>query len=121
MAKILIVEDNEMNLDMLSRRLARHGYDPITAVDGEQAVALAQSEMPNLILMDLSLPVLDGWEATRRIKAMPETRSIPIIALTAHAMAGDQQKAMRAGADDYDTKPIDFKRLVAKIEALLNR
>jgi len=121
MAKILIVEDNEMNLDMLSRRLARHGYDVITAVDGEQAVALAQSEMPDLILMDLGLPVLDGWEATRRIKAMPETRSIPIIALTAHAMAGDQQKAMRAGADDYDTKPIDFKRLVAKIEALKNK
>jgi len=121
MAKILIVEDNEMNLDMLSRRLARHGYDLITAVDGEQAVALAQSEMPDLILMDLGLPVLDGWEATRRIKAMPETRSIPIIALTAHAMAGDQQKAMRAGADDYDTKPIDFKRLVAKIEALKNK
>jgi len=121
MAKILIVEDNEMNLDMLSRRLARHGYDLITAVDGKQAVALAQSEMPDLILMDLSLPVLDGWEATRRIKAMPETRSIPIIALTAHAMAGDQQKAMRAGADDYDTKPIDFKRLVAKIEALKNK
>jgi len=121
MAKILIVEDNEMNLDMLSRRLARHGYDLITAVDGEQAVALAQSEMPDLILMDLSLPVLDGWEATRRIKTMPNTRSIPIIALTAHAMAGDQQKAMRAGADDYDTKPIDFKRLVAKIEALKNK
>jgi len=121
MAKILIVEDNEMNLDMLSRRLARRGYDLITAVDGEQAVALAQSEMPGLILMDLSLPVLDGWEATRRIKSMPETRSIPIIALTAHAMAGDQQKAMRAGADDYDTKPIDFKRLVAKIEALKNK
>ena len=121
MAKILIVEDNEMNLDMLSRRLARHGYDLITAVDGKQAVALAQSEMPDLILMDLSLPVLDGWEATRRIKAMPETRSIPIIALTAHAMAGDQQKAMLAGADDYDTKPIVFKRLVAKIEALKNK
>ena len=121
MAKILIVEDNDMNLDMLSRRLARHGYDLVTAVDGEQAVALAQSEMPNLILMDLSLPVLDGWEATRRIKAMPNTRSIPIIALTAHAMAGDQQKAMRAGADDYDTKPIDLKRLIAKIEALLNK
>jgi len=121
MAKILIVEDNEMNLDMLSRRLARHGYALITAVDGEQAMALAQSEMPDLILMDLSLPVLDGWEATRRIKTMPKTHSIPIIALTAHAMAGDQQKAMRAGADDYDTKPIDFKRLVAKIEALQNK
>jgi two-component system, cell cycle response regulator DivK len=121
MAKILIVEDNDMNLDMLSRRLARHGYDLVTAVDGEQAVALAQSELPALILMDLSLPVLDGWEATRRIKAMPKTRSIPIIALTAHAMAGDQQKAMRAGADDYDTKPIDLKRLIAKMEALLNK
>jgi len=121
MAKILIVEDNDMNLDMLSRRLARRGYDLITAVDGEQAIALAQSEMPDLILMDLSLPVVDGWEATRRIKAMPETRSIPIIALTAHAMVGDQQKAMRAGADDYDTKPIDLKRLLEKMEALLNR
>jgi len=121
MAKILIVEDNDMNLDMLSRRLARRGYDLVTAVDGEQAVALAQSEIPNLILMDLSLPVLDGWEATRRIKAMPNTRSIPIIALTAHAMAGDQEKAIRAGADDYDTKPIDLKRLIAKIEALLNK
>ena len=121
MAKILVVEDNDMNLDMLSRRLARRGYDLVTAVDGEQAVALAQSEIPNLILMDLSLPVLDGWEATRRIKAMPNTRSIPIIALTAHAMAGDQEKAIRAGADDYDTKPIDFKRLVEKIEALRNK
>jgi CheY-like chemotaxis protein len=121
MAKILIVEDNDMNLDMLSRRLARRGYDPVTAVNGEQAVALAQSELPSLILMDLSLPVMDGWEATRRIKAMPNTRSIPIIALTAHAMAGDQQKAMQAGADDYDTKPIDMKRLITKIEALLNK
>jgi two-component system, cell cycle response regulator DivK len=121
MAKILIVEDNDMNLDMLSRRLARRGYDLVTAVNGEQAVALAQSELPGLILMDLSLPVMDGWEATRRIKAMPNTCSIPIIALTAHAMAGDQQKAMRAGAEDYDTKPIDMKRLIAKIEALLNK
>ena len=121
MARILIVEDNEMNLDMLSRRLARRGYDLVTAVDGEQAVALAQSELPALILMDLSLPVLDGWEATRRIKAMPKTRAIPVIALTAHAMAGDQQKAMRAGADDYDTKPIDLKRLLSKMEALLNK
>ena len=121
MAKILIVEDNEMNLDMLSRRLARHGYDLVTAVDGEQAVALAQSELPALILMDLSLPVLDGWEATRRIKAMPKTRSIPIIALTAHAMTGDRQKAMQAGADDYDTKPVDLKRLIARIEALLKK
>jgi CheY-like chemotaxis protein len=121
MAKILIVEDNDMNLDMLSRRLARRGYDLVTAVNGEQAVALAQSELPGLILMDLSLPVMDGWEATRRIKAMPNTRSIPIIAFTAHAMAGDQQKAMQAGADDYDTKPIDMKRLITKIEALLNK
>ncbi len=121
MAKILIVEDNDMNLDMLSRRLARHGYEMVAAVDGEQAVALAQSELPSLILMDLSLPVMDGWEATRRIKAMPNTHSIPIIALTAHAMAGDQQKAMQAGADDYDTKPIDLKRLIAKMEALLNK
>ena len=121
MTKILIVEDNDMNLDMLSRRLTRRGYDLVTAVNGEQAVALAQSELPGLILMDLSLPVMDGWEATRRIKAMLNTRSIPIIALTAHAMAGDQQKAMRAGADDYDTKPIDLKRLITKIEALLNK
>ncbi len=121
MAKILIVEDNDMNLDMLSRRLARRGYDLVTAVDGEQAVALAQSELPGLILMDLSLPVMDGWEATRRIKAIPSTRSIPIIALTAHAMAGDQEKAMQAGADDYDTKPVDLKRLIAKMEALLNK
>jgi two-component system cell cycle response regulator DivK len=121
MAKILIVEDNDMNLDMLSRRLARRGYDLVTAVNGEQAVALAQSELPGLILMDLSLPVMDGWEATRRIKAMPNTRSIPIIAFTAHAMAGDRQKAMQAGADDYDTKPIDMKRLITKIEALLNK
>jgi len=121
MAKILIVEDNEMNLEMLSRRLARRGYEIVTAVDGEQAVALAQSEMPDLILMDLSLPVLDGWEATRCIKAIPKTHSIPIIAVTAHAMVGDQQKAMSAGADDYDTKPIDLKRLVAKMEVLLKR
>jgi CheY-like chemotaxis protein len=121
MAKILLVEDNELNLDMLSRRLTRHGYDVVTATDGEQAVALAKSELPGLILMDLSLPVMDGWEATRRIKAMAETRSIPIIAVTAHAMAGDQQKAMQAGADDYDTKPIDLNRLLLKIEALLNR
>ena len=121
MPKILIVEDNDMNLDMLSRRLTRRGYDLVTAVNGEQAIALAQSELPGLILMDLSLPVMDGWEATRRIKAMLNTRSIPIIALTAHAMAGDQQKAMRAGADDYDTKPIDMKRLITKIEALLNK
>ena len=121
MAKILIVEDNEMNRDMLFRRLQRKGYELVIAVDGEQGVAMARSEAPDLVLMDMSLPVLDGWEATRQLKAMPETRSIPIIALTAHAMAGDEQKAMEAGCDDYDTKPIDLKRLLGKMEALLAR
>ena len=118
MAKILLVEDNEMNRDMLSRRLERRGYQVVLALDGEQGVALAQSERPDLILMDLSLPVLDGWEATRRLKAAPETHPIPILALTAHAMVDDQEKALAAGCDDYDTKPIDFPRLLAKIEAL---
>ncbi len=119
MAKILLVEDNEMNWDMLSKRLHRKGYDVVIATDGAQGVAMARSEAPALILMDMSLPVLDGWEATRRLKAAPETRSIPIIALTAHAMAGDREKAIAAGCDDYDTKPIDFPRLLEKIEALL--
>ena len=121
MAKILLVEDNEMNRDMLSRRLARRGYEVAIAVDGEQGVAMARSEAPALILMDMSLPGLDGWEATRQLKAEPETRSIPVIALTAHAMAGDREKALAAGCDDYDTKPVDLARLLAKIEALLGR
>ncbi|MBF0557480.1 MAG: response regulator [Nitrospirae bacterium] len=121
MARILLVEDNEMNRDMLSRRLQRKGYDVTMAVDGEQGVNIAKSESPDLILMDLSLPVLDGWEATRRLKAEPETRSIPVIALTAHAMSGDKEKAIEAGCDDYDSKPIEFPRLLGKIEELLNR
>ena len=121
MAKILLVEDNEMNRDMLSRRLQRKGYEIVIAVDGEQAVAMAASESPALILMDMSLPIFDGWEATRRIKAADETRKIPVIALTAHAMAGDREKSLEAGCDDYDTKPIELPRLLGKMEALLNR
>ena len=121
MAKILLVEDNEMNRDMLSRRLIRKGFDVVMAVDGEQAVALAQSELPDLILMDMSLPVIDGWEATRRVKAADTTSKIPIIALTAHAMAGDREKTLDAGCDDYDTKPIEMPRLLEKIETLLRR
>lgn len=120
MAKLLLVEDNEMNRDMLSRRLVRKGYEVVCAVDGAQGVAMASSESPDLILMDMSLPVLDGWEATRRIKADEATRALPIIALTAHAMEGDDQKAREAGCDDYDTKPVDLPRLLGKIEALLN-
>ncbi len=119
MAKILLVEDNEMNRDMLSRRLTRKGYAVAIAVDGEQGVAMARAEAPDLILMDMSLPVLDGWEATRQLKAAPETQAIPVIALTAHAMAGDREKAMNAGCDDFDTKPIELPRLLEKIEALL--
>jgi CheY-like chemotaxis protein len=119
MAKLLLVEDNEMNRDMLSRRLERKGYHVIMAVDGGQGVAMAQSERPDLILMDMSLPVLDGWAATKQLKAAPETSRIPIIALTAHAMAGDEQKARESGCDDYDTKPIDLPRLLLKIEAHL--
>jgi len=119
MAKILLVEDNEMNWDMLSRRLGRRGYEVVVAVDGEKGVTMSRSEGPDLILMDMSLPILDGWEATRQIKAAPETRAIPVIALTAHAMVGDREKAMDAGCDDYDTKPIEFKRLLDKIEAAL--
>jgi len=119
MAKILLVEDNEMNRDMLSRRLERRGFQVVVAVDGQQGVDLAQAEKPDLILMDMSLPVLDGWEATRRLKGAPETRGIPIIALTAHAMAGDRAKALEAGCDDYDTKPIELPRLLEKIDALL--
>jgi len=121
MKKILLVEDNEMNRDMLSRRLVRNGYQVLLAVDGEQAVNVAAADLPDLVLMDMSLPVIDGWEATRRIKAAAPTAHIPIIALTAHAMAGDREKAMAAGCDDYDTKPIELARLIGKIEALLGR
>jgi two-component system, cell cycle response regulator DivK len=121
MAKILLVEDNEMNRDMLSRRLERRGYTMVIALDGKQGVNLARSEMPDLILMDMSLPILDGWEATRQIKSAPETKSIPIIALTAHAMTADEQKAREAGCDDFDTKPIELSRLLEKIGALLAR
>jgi len=120
MSKILLVEDNEMNRDMLSRRLERKGFEVIIAVDGQQGVDLAGSESPALILMDLSLPVIDGWEATRLIKADPATQNIPVIALTAHAMAGDEQKAREAGCDDYDTKPVDIKRLLEKIGKFLD-
>ncbi|HEX3244447.1 MAG TPA: response regulator [Chloroflexota bacterium] len=119
MAKILLVEDNEMNRDMLTKRLVRRGYDVVVAVDGGEGVAMAESEAPDLILMDMSLPVLDGWEATRRIKATPATSAIPVIALTAHAMAGDQEQALAAGCDDYDTKPVELTRLVEKIQAFL--
>jgi len=119
MPKILLVEDNDMNRDMLSRRLARKGYETVEAVDGQQGIESARSAHPDLILMDMSLPVLDGWEATRRLKADAETRGIPVIALTAHAMAGDRERALDAGCDDYDTKPIEFPSLLAKIEALL--
>lgn len=119
MAKILLVEDNEMNMDMLSRRLSRKGYEIITATDGAEGVAAAQSQTPDLIVMDMSLPVVDGWEATRRIKASPETRLIPVIALTAHAMSGDREKALEAGCDDYDSKPVDLIRLLGKIHSLL--
>ncbi len=121
MPKILLVEDNEMNRDMLSRRLERRGYQVVMAVDGAEGVAMAQAEMPDLILMDMSLPVLDGWEATRRIRQNPPTSSIPMVALTAHAMAGDREKAVEAGCDDYDTKPIELPRLLEKIEALLQK
>ena len=119
MTKILLVEDNEMNRDMLSRRLVRKGYEVVCAVDGAEGVAMATSESPDLILMDMSLPVMDGWEATRTLKAADATRAIPVIALTAHAMDGDEQKARDAGCDDYDTKPIELPRLLAKIESLL--
>ena len=119
MPKILLIEDNEMNRDMLSRRLTRNGYEVSIAVDGQQGADMALSERPDLILMDMSLPVIDGWEATRRIKANDATRRIPVIALTAHAMAGDREKAMEAGCDDYDTKPVEISRLVGKITSLL--
>ena len=119
MAKILLVEDNEMNRDMLSRRLVRKGFEVVMAVDGGEAVHMAESEQPDLILMDMSLPVIDGWEATRQVKASATTGHIPIIALTAHAMSGDKEKALGAGCNDYDTKPIEMSRLLEKIEALL--
>jgi len=121
MPRILLVEDNEMNRDMLMRRLQRKGYDVGIAVDGEEAVTMALSERPDLILMDLSLPLVDGWEATRRIKGTQETAAIPVIAITAHAMTGDREKALEAGCDDYDSKPIEFQRLLGKIEVLLNK
>jgi CheY-like chemotaxis protein len=121
MTKILLVEDNEENRDMLSRRLARRGYKVVIAMDGEQGVTMAQSEVPDLILMDMDLPVLNGWEATRQLKAASATQAIPIIALTAHAMVGDRKKALEAGCDDYDTKPVEFLRLLEKIEAFLGK
>ena len=121
MPKILLVEDNEMNRDMLSRRLIRSGYEVVLAVDGAQGVALAASEAPDVVLMDMSLPVLDGWEATRRLKSDPKTRTLPVIALTAHAMAGDEEKARQAGCDDFDTKPVEYTRLLSKIEGLLQK
>jgi CheY-like chemotaxis protein len=120
MPRILVVEDNEMNRDMLSRRLQRKEYEVLLARDGRQGIAMAQSENPDLILLDLSLPEIDGWEATRYLKADPATRHIPVIALTAHAMAWDREKAFEAGCDDYDTKPVDFQRLLGKIETLLS-
>ena len=119
MPKILLVEDNEMNRDMLGRRLTRRGYEVVEALDGDQGIAMAQTEAPALILMDMSLPGLNGWDATRQLKALPATRDIPIIALTAHAMSDDRAKALAAGCDDFDTKPIDLARLLEKIEALL--
>ncbi len=121
MPKILLVEDNELNRDMLSRRLQRRGYEIAIALDGEEGVAMAQSESPDLILMDMSLPGLDGWEATRLLKAMPEFQKIPIIALTAHAMFTDREKAIAAGCDDYDTKPVELPRLLGKIERWLGQ
>ena len=121
MAKILLVEDNEMNRDMLARRLERRGYQVVLAEDGRAGVSMGHTEAPDLILMDMSLPVVDGWEATRQLKASPQTSSIPIIALTAHAMSGDRAKAIEAGCDEYDSKPVDLPRLLEKIEVLLTR
>src|ERR1700750_869669 len=120
MPKILLVEDNEMNRDMLSRRLQRKGYQVVLALDGQSGVELAQTETPDLVLMDMSLPVLDGWEGTRRLKADVSTRHIPVIALTAHAMSSDREKALESGCDDYDTKPVELLRLLTKIETLLS-
>jgi CheY-like chemotaxis protein len=119
MAKILLVEDNEMNRDMLSRRLTKKGHEVAIAVDGKQGVEMASSETPEIILLDMSLPVMDGWEAARTLKADDTTKAIPIIALTAHAMAGDRERCLEAGCEDYDTKPVEFKRLLGKIDALL--
>jgi CheY-like chemotaxis protein len=119
MPKVLLVEDNDMNRDMLSRRLTRRGFEVVFAMDGQQGVDLARSEKPDIILMDMSLPVMDGWEATRRVKSDRATSSVPIIGLTAHAMSGDREKAMQAGCDDYDTKPVEIDRLIGKIERLL--
>jgi two-component system, cell cycle response regulator DivK len=119
MTKVLLVEDNEMNRDMLSRRLIRRGFEVIFAVDGQQGVDLARSQRPDIILMDMSLPVIDGWEATRRVKSDDATRGVPVIGLTAHAMSGDRERAMEAGCDDYDTKPVELDRLIGKIERLL--
>jgi len=121
MAKILIVEDNELNRDMLSRRLTRRGYDVVTAVDGQEGLDRAGVDAPDLILMDMSLPVLDGWQATQKLKADPVLKMIPVIALTAHAMAGDREQALSVGCDDYDTKPIELDRLLAKMQTLLER
>ena len=121
MSKLLLVEDNEMNRDMLSRRLMRRSYEVVISVDGEEGLTLARTESPDLILMDMSLQILDGWEATRRLKADPATANIPIIALTAHAMSSDRDKALEAGCDDYDTKPVEMPRLLEKIEELLRR
>jgi two-component system, cell cycle response regulator DivK len=120
MTKVLLVEDNEMNRDMLSRRLIRRGYEVVFAVNGKEGVDLARSEKPDIILMDMSLPVMDGWEATRCVKADDATRSVPVIGLTAHAMSGDREKAIEAGCDDYDTKPVEIDRLIGKIERLLD-
>ena len=119
MARILLVEDNEMNRDMLSRRLERRGYEVIVAVDGEEGVARARADAPDIVIMDMSLPGIDGWEATRQLKAAEETRTIPVLALTAHAMAGDREKALEVGCDDFDTKPVELPRLLGKIDALL--
>jgi two-component system cell cycle response regulator DivK len=119
MARILLVEDNEMNRDMLSRRLERRGYEVIVAVDGEEGVARAKADAPDIVIMDMSLPGIDGWEATRQLKAAEETRAIPVLALTAHAMAGDREKALDVGCDDFDTKPVELPRLLGKIDALL--
>ncbi len=121
MPKILLVEDNEMNRDMLSRRLIRKGYEVVMAFDGVQGLAMAQSEAPDLILMDMSLPEMDGWETTRRLRTIEQIRHIPVIALTAHAMSGDREKALEAGCDDYDTKPVDILQLDGKIRQLLSR
>lgn len=121
MAKILIVEDNEMNRDMLSRRLERKGFQVVIAVDGQEGLSMTQAEMPDLVLMDMDLPVLDGWEATRRLKATPATQHIPVIALSAHAMAGDATKCIEAGCDDYASKPVDLPELLEKIRAQLDR